>query len=235
MKFPKTTDLEKVKGVAKVLANVSVQKNDNLPFLCYHPYSSYVHIGSPINHNKTYNILEENDYREWVSELCVAIDRAEDLEHLLYLVNTPYYLTFLKYAKNYICERDFGELFTHSWVTEDNPNGDVNVPMKTSCSWFRGIRKEYLMNEHDMEKYNALPDKVTVYRGVSAGREHYGLSWTTDKEKAVWFANRFSKGYLLKVTIDKKYALAYLTSRGEEEVVVDVFNIDKSMIEREEI
>jgi hypothetical protein len=47
-----------------------------------------------------------------------------------------------------------------------------------------------------------------------------GLSWTLDKSKAEFFANRFGKkGIILERKIPKSEIVALLTVRGETEVI----------------
>lgn len=67
-------------------------------------------------------------------------------------------------------------------------------------------------------------DMVTIYRGVKVNN-YRGLSWTTDKNVAEWFARRFGyngdKCYVFTGIINKKDILALFSSRNEKEVVCD--------------
>jgi hypothetical protein len=55
------------------------------------------------------------------------------------------------------------------------------------------------------------------------GLNEDGLSWTLDKAKAEFFANRFSKGgIILEREIPKSDIIAVLTGRGESEVICEV-------------
>ena len=64
-----------------------------------------------------------------------------------------------------------------------------------------------------------LPDEFAVYRGFQ-GRREKGIAWTTDREKAVWFANRFAvldrfgEPKLLTGVARKEDVLGYFTGRG---------------------
>ena len=80
------------------------------------------------------------------------------------------------------------------------------------------------MNEEELEKYKKLPQKVTIYRGVTDyNRDNdKALSWTLSKKKAEWFAHRFDEdGDVIKKEVDKKDIYAYFNSRDEDEVIVD--------------
>lgn len=47
---------------------------------------------------------------------------------------------------------------------------------------------------------------LETYRkgGVTPGHNPDGMSWTRERDKAEWFANRFGEGYILKGTAKKK-------------------------------
>ena len=65
---------------------------------------------------------------------------------------------------------------------------------------------------------------VTIYRGVDVNN-YKGLSWTTDKDIAEWFAKRFvtngDKCYVFTGKINKKEILTVFNCRNEKEVVCD--------------
>jgi hypothetical protein len=73
---------------------------------------------------------------------------------------------------------------------------------------------------------SARPRWSPVYRGF-IGQRGKGLSWTTDREKAVWFAERFAcleelgRPRLVSGHAVKKDVLAYFTRREEAEIVID--------------
>ncbi|MDP9471923.1 MAG: hypothetical protein M3Q71_14880, partial [Chloroflexota bacterium] len=72
---------------------------------------------------------------------------------------------------------------------------------------------------------------LTIYRGVSSlwgerGERitRRGVSWTEDRERAVWFARRFSfngPGTLLTAEVFPEHVLGIFHGRGEVEIVVD--------------
>lgn len=49
------------------------------------------------------------------------------------------------------------------------------------------------MQPEDRAFYDALPDEIEVWRGWHSGNPvgSLGLSWSTDRAVAVWFARRF--------------------------------------------
>lgn len=75
---------------------------------------------------------------------------------------------------------------------------------------------------------------VTIYRGVKVNN-YRGLSWTTDKGIAEWFARRFGhdgdKCYVFTGTINKKDIFALFSSRNEKEVVCDYRKVKNILCE----
>ena len=67
-------------------------------------------------------------------------------------------------------------------------------------------------------------DTLTIYRGETEQSTPYeqALSWTLDKEKADWFANRFEseRPITYKAKVKTDYILAYDNGREEQEILV---------------
>jgi len=67
--------------------------------------------------------------------------------------------------------------------------------------------------------------ELTVYRGISAGRNRRRLSWTTDPDRAAWFARRyayyFGHGTVLAAEVSPRHVLGIFHGRREAEVVVN--------------
>lgn len=96
--------------------------------------------------------------------------------------------------------------------------------------------KERLMREEDRAVYVKLPDAITVYRGSWKDCES-GLSWTTDRQRAEWFARRLlkqgEKGVVTQGTAAKRDVIAYFGGRNESEVVINPRLVrDKSIVYR---
>lgn len=152
-----------------------------------------------------------------------------DLARIYLLIRKPYKLTWFNMCKEYLTPEQYGEYLKLAWIDEDNPNQDVNVTRRKAIQLFNKAEKKYLMDKDELKTYEELPKKLTVWRGVSPGRERFGLSWTNRIDIAGWFKKRFEneekKGYILEASIDKKDILAYFDSRDEKEIVVNVNKI----------
>jgi hypothetical protein len=92
-------------------------------------------------------------------------------------------------------------------------------------------RKEWLQifraaGYQDGEQPAKPPDSVTLWRG---GVRRTGMSWTADRDLAVWFQRRFDReqGRLWTVTVgpDRLLARYHEDYRNEDEYVVDPVGI----------
>jgi len=129
----KSTDLNSLKEVAWCLLYTDVHRVENYPFLVKHPFtdSAFTSIAKnpeKVTENAVINILESesnlNRWREYVAE---RIDLAESADEVYCRITKPYRLTFMKYAGQYLSEKDFAEMLCSAWITSENPNSDVNV------------------------------------------------------------------------------------------------------------
>lgn len=80
------------------------------------------------------------------------------------------------------------------------------------------------MNDDEQAAFEQLPERITIYRGVRSVEAQNGMSWTTSRTKAVWFANRYMSDehntpLLVVGEIEKQYVLAHILRRGEDEIV----------------
>lgn len=233
------TNLEKIKQVAKSFLYLDYQEVEGLSPLLFvhHPFITSLVVYSPKS-NACINLQDEEALDYYRKEIMEPYIDKSDLTGIFFLLNKTYYLAFIKYIMPYLSERDMAEVLAHAWVAVENPNQDVNCSIESLTKMFKNCNKQYLMTAEDYEVYKNLPEQFTVYRGVAVGRAHDGLSWTQNKEQAIWFANRFNtkdeKGYLLAATINKSDVLAYFNTRNEEEIVVNV-NSEKYKKERIEL
>lgn len=88
--------------------------------------------------------------------------------------------------------------------------------------------REMMMDEDERVALAALPDEFTIYRGFKHPLEHgqvCGLSWTLDRERAVWFASRWlddlvDEPAVATARVKKSDVIAHFLGRGEQEIVV---------------
>lgn len=167
----KCTDLNSVKEVAGCLLYTDVHKVENYPFLVKHPFadSAFTSIAKnpeKVTENKVINILESesnlNRWREYVAE---RIDSADSADEIYCRITKPYRLTFMKYAGQYLSEKDFAEMLCSAWITSENPNSDVNVSQSELLRMFRSADKFLLMTAEERKRLDELDDPVTYTEG----------------------------------------------------------------------
>lgn len=95
-----------------------------------------------------------------------------------------------------------------------------------------------LEDEHAKAFFSELPERVTLFRGTSVSERengNFGISWTTNKQTAEFFAFRFQKkkhdakdGVVLTTEISKHDVLAVFTDRSEDEILIntDTLNLN---------
>lgn len=141
-------------------------------------------------------------------------ERAYRFEALHEVANDTYFWELSK--------KDYWKLVADVWIDSENI---YEFKEEWSDVLFHHIYNDtknathLMMTKEEKEEFDKLPNEITIYRG---GVDNYAFSWTLDKEKAKWFAKRFSKKHkVFEKTINKKHALALFNGRGEKEIVYD--------------
>lgn len=222
----KRTDLEGVKGVARLLLMTEIHKTEFSPVVVQHPFTANGIVGISIDGKvRLLDITEnEEDLIVWRNFKLRCIDTAENAFCIYMMMNAAYALTFLKYAKRYLSQKDLSSVLASAWTEAENPNCDMNLKQSELISMFRQADPKILMTQSERKRLKSLPETVTVYRGVTSynAKNIRALSWTLDKEKAEWFAHRYGEeGTVYEARIDKSRIIAYFAERGESEVIVE--------------
>ena len=124
-------------------------------------------------------------------------------------------------------KKEYAEILKSCWITTEFTTNNPNVKITEFISWFKESDKNFLMNKKELQIYNNLPETITIYRGVGDSNFKNGISWTLDKDKAIWFSNRFNyeDRHVYKATIHKEDILAYIDERNEKEIIIDTNKI----------
>ena len=219
-----TTDMTKVKSMARMLLWTDVHKTEYSPMVVQHPFASsgfMLFPGDEFPIDITKNAENLNRWREYMGK---KIEEATTASCISYMLNKTYGLTFLKFAEPYLSRADMSELLADAWIRSENPNMDANVTKSELAVMFEQADKSVLMTLEEMIRLSELDDIITIYRGVTPynAKNVRALSWTTDIKKAEWFANRFGQsGTVYKTQISKAKVLAYFMGRGESEIIVN--------------
>lgn len=226
------TDLNKIKDKSKMLFDLvsfedaaNVINDEFKGVFISHPYTNTAFVKG--KNKPIVNLLEDIDeQKEYRKRIFSLIDKAKDFFNIMHLLNKPYYLYWFKLIEGYLSEKDYANLLKEVWITSENPNMDINVPIEMSLGFFLDCNTNYLMDDEEKKFYNFLPITITLYRGVSKGRNPFGLSYTTNYDKAEWFSKRFTntEDYIISLEVKKEDCICYINSRNEEEIVLNINN-----------
>ncbi len=137
----------------------------------------------------------------------------------VWLHERPYRLEAFGEIEKYLDDKEYWKILGQIWV--DTENAWANLKQWKKFFGSKRPNRESLMDWDELLAYQSLADEVTVYRGCEKGLNENGISWTLKKEKAEWFATRFSKnGVVLEKQISKRDIIAVFTGRNEFEVVI---------------
>ena len=135
-----------------------------------------------------------------------------DYTAVISIVERPFRLEYaLKYL-HLVPEHEYWDIVDFVWTDSESPSINANI-------WLSIFKLGKSSNPTLLTKtVKTMDSVVTVYRGG----DKKGLSWTLDKEKAIWFANRFNGNQLvLTGLVNKSDILHYTDSRSEQEVVIN--------------
>jgi hypothetical protein len=84
--------------------------------------------------------------------------------------------------------------------------------------------REQVMTVEDRDALAALPERVTVYRGVNCRNYVAGISWTLDRNLAHWFALRwvnaeYPKGFTVISGTVLRHRILALLQDSEHEII----------------
>lgn len=220
------TDLNRVKWVAKHLVMIEPHLTEFSPVVVQHPFTSSGMVAIPSDEGiKHVDITKSpEELVSWQNYMKAQIDEAKSAYHIYMMTNKPYSMTFLKFAKPHLSQKDFSEILADAWIRSENPNLDKNFKQKELLQMFKDAAPHILMDKDEQKQLVELDDTVTVYRGVTTynAKNIKALSWTLEQKTAEWFANRFGEdGTVYEAQIPKQHIYALLNGRGESEVIVD--------------
>jgi hypothetical protein len=146
--------------------------------------------------------------------------RRKDWRSFVWLHERPYRLNAFVDIHRRLDDDAYWSLLADIWIDSENI-------WQNTAEWIlllEADRAGSMMSPEEAEALESMPDPVTVYRGAIADRNEEGLSWTVDRERAEWFATRMASdgdvAVVLEGRVDRDLVAAYLTGRGEDEVVV---------------
>jgi hypothetical protein len=183
-------------------------------------------LGAQIRHPLVYQVplFSNGSANAYYLQKKKDLDRALDeknFSQVVFLHERPYRLqAFMQIAHN-LSDKKYWSILSDIWTDTENQWQNLGAWKRLLSS--QRYHRHSLMDDTEIQLLNSLPELVTIYRGCVKGQNEDGLSWTLDKAKAEFFANRFSKeGIILEREIPKSEIIAVFTGRGESEVVCEV-------------
>ena len=160
----------------------------------------------------------------------------ENWDAVYMLLSKPYRLSWLEENYDLITdEKAYYEFLKDAYVDSEFPmSGFYEYEDLLKLFWHKNYPK-LMMDKDELAFYNQLPNELTIWRGIRVedelDEENIGFSFTLDKEKAEWFAKRFSQDgrgtpMLIEAKVKKDKILSVFLNRGEEEVLVSPDNIN---------
>ena len=219
----KRTDISKVRSKAIMLLNLPMIGSGS--FYVNHPFFQLLF---ELIDDKYYNLTDREDLQEVVRLKTECINHS-NAEEIFQMIRMPYRLMFLDLVWKYLNPKLFSKILENTWIMTENPSAYKGVSLDSIKEMFLHADKKQLMSAKEFKKYQNLPSKVILYRGVQSKSNPNGFSWTPDIKTAKWFAERYEEdnGYILKVEMPKERIFACFDSRNESEIVCDPRRLKK--------
>lgn len=194
------------------------------------PYVTKESFGQALNHP----LVQQIPF--WNTDKCAVINQQyafkkeavakalvdRDWDRHIYLHERPYRLAALMgIVQSTLLPNDvLAQLVADVWTDSENIWQNQTT---WKALWGMLEDTSACMSPEDLATLHALPDMLPVYRGLRAPNLNpLGLSWTLDRDKAVFFAKRYSGNNPVVVSgvVPKHRVYAYISERDESEIVV---------------
>ncbi len=196
-------------------------------------------IGKMIHHPLVIEIMYDpasnktlNQRFSYKKEMLDKAIKEENWEQFIFLHERPYRIDALEQVIWQEAEGnpDNWKLIHSVWTDSENIYENFD---RWNDIWNADIvgRFENVMCDEERYILADLPEQITIYRGFTHVDAEQGMSWTIDRNKAVWFAKRFSQDknpMIATGLIEKRKVLAYSMARSESEIIAfpqDVCNV----------
>lgn len=208
-------------------------------------YKEELAIGPVLRHPLVYQVpyfpqmAPDANGRFWQIQKALEDARSEgNWSGYISMHERPYRLqALLDISENYdLTDEEYWELVAHFWIDSENIHQNASQWREL---WMGRDEPHLAMDSDDLAFLLTLPDVVTIYRGFRDVEHQNGMSWTLDRDKAIWFANRYRRddrdAYLATAKVRRHDILAYFSGRNEQEIVVypeKLFEVERTTVSR---
>ena len=173
-----------------------------------------------------------------VDQMRAEILQSGDYLHYMMTVDSSQRLPALLAINSRLTNEQYWELVREAWMS-----AEVTLPDK-AC-WLSLLQsdrpgRDHLMTQEEHEALSQLPEVIRIFRGCGSHDGIGGLSWTLNRARAKMFAfyacgprrlvltanHQGSIPVVAEATVAKRYVIAHVLDRQEEEIIVDPRNID---------
>lgn len=189
-----------------------------------------------VKHPLIYSVPHFENTNAWLNVryeiLKKAFDKAveeEDHGAILSLTERPYRVEAFYNLIAYECSpRQYWKMMGELYTDSENIYQNVDIWEELLFGGHVKTLEKSFMGRENTKLFRELPDEMTIYRGTQTDYWR-GFSWTLDKDKAEWFARRYSMPSdtptLTTATVLKSDVLGYFNGRNEKEVVCHFDNV----------
>ena len=225
----RNTDINKVRSLAIPFAHLPIEANEKIPFLVSHPFiDTSVTMLPGENGPELVNLLENDGEERFKKEIVQRLKETDTIAGFIMMVSKSYRFTFLDHIKGYLSNEDLAGCLRYIWKNSEYTNSGSVFTKKQLVSLFRKSTKEKLMDEDELAIFHQLPERITVYRGVTSvnSKDLKVFSWTLSPKRAKWFAARFNDKVqkVFQAELPKEGVLAYFSD--EEEIIANPFMLE---------
>jgi hypothetical protein len=183
-----------------------------------HPWLA--HLNQPDADEVRARIAESHAYIAAEVEKAVA---ERDFDQALDLVGNEQRPVLLYYWHfcNVIRPDELAAVILHAWSHGQAAQACLTgLPIVRAGAWVEMFTATGFVSDTGRP---APTETQTLYRGAPASSNGWGMSWTTDRDRARWFADRFNRdGYaVFRADVKPAAVLAYADDRGEAEMIVN--------------
>lgn len=220
----KRTSIDEIKDMAITFAYLPVEPSEKIPLFVSHPFLDTAITAIPAkNGPEMINVLEGDGETRFKAAVVARLKRIDTPMGFFLMLNKAYRFTFLGHIQRYLSDEDLGACLRFIWVDSEYTNSGSVFTKKQLLSLFRRSSKSTLMDEEELQVFQDLPERITVYRGTTSvnSKDLKVFSWTLSRERAEWYSRRFEDTVqkVFQAEIPKEGALTYFS--GDEEIIVN--------------